>query len=442
MERHPPHSQAEIRELVAQYLDGVLEPDAHRQVETLLDEFPVYGEELSRQQLLKSKMQADTGEDGDLHFTKVSDNAWQGIFQQLQADGDSELIPADPEFISAYFDREISGSDPQLKAFEAQLFRNDEANRLLGGITLISDTVRHYGCRLESACTLDITDAVMDAYLAGDNAVATEEKADPRIELLSAYVDHELSGKDVIEANSLIENDTTAKITVAQFTTISDRIKAITEELQKQAPDLWPAVKAAYEAEPAKILPFPTDTARKVTPLRKTLQLAIPAAVAAVLLIVAMPVITGSGTISLPGSQSKQSAEALSTRAGGGGGNAADLEIASATGAGADAFKNASYNAKDLDAPMLDDSRSNLATPLEADMPAPAAPPALQEQSQVSDMQPMLEPEAVANKPEGKEKRRDAGRFEGSRGPSSEEYLFNTLSQQMTDEEIVTMLGN
>lgn len=412
-ENHPPHSMPEIQAMISQSLDGALDPDEQRQLEKLLDEYPVYREEWNKLRTLRGAVQQSSGH--ELEFTKVSNGVWENLFKQLQEDQHAELMDVDPEFICAYYDHEIPAHDPQLKTFESQLFRNREANDMLGGMAQVSEAVRQFSYRLEESCTLDISQQVMAAYR-NELGLGEDAPNNPTLELLSAHVDQELSGKEQIEANRLIENDPAARETVRLFSQLSERIQAISEELQQQAPDLWPAVQ-----QQLLVTPLPVKQAGKVVTLKRALSLAVPASVAAVLLLFAMPMMNDSGTYSKMASP-MQEADLIAYEPGAGPAMQA-AEIASIDNATPASLRQAvpGNGNQPMLAPSLADRESN-AMP-ERELPA---------------LKPMLDPSAPAPAAPSPARGREAK--EG--GPSSDEYLFDALSQQMTSEEILALLGD
>jgi hypothetical protein len=137
MQDSPPHSIADIRRLVSRYLDGLLSPEDTMMLDNLLVRFPIYQAELlalqtAREQVREAlnttaldNLDALDNKPGFLN----SDAFWQDIAAQLEKDADQDLLAADPEFISAYYDGEISRDDLEpestgLTAFEAQLYGN------------------------------------------------------------------------------------------------------------------------------------------------------------------------------------------------------------------------------------------------------------------------------------------------------------------------------
>lgn len=286
----PPLSDSEIKALIAEYLDGP-SPDAEKTayLQQVLASHPEYMEEFTRQQALKASVSHLTNQ---AQAPVESGSLWGAIAEQLNADRRAEVKTYDYEFISAYYDGEIASSEQELAAFEAQLFHNPDANRMLADIGELSEMVRQFGYRLEESCTVDVTASVMARYraeLAGQSGATDEAgeldpelelKMDPLYEALSGLYDQELSAKETIELNARIESDDACRRILAEFNDLSEHIQRVSLQIQAQAPDLLPVISpqlpgiiAENAKKPARILPFGK-------------RIAIPVAAAAVLLLV------------------------------------------------------------------------------------------------------------------------------------------------------------
>lgn len=254
MQETPPHTLLEIKLLLSQYLDGLLEPEQVQEVEGLLSRFPQYVEELGKLQKTRDALKASL----DNHKRDVPDEqgAWQTIAKRLKADGEADVRVFDAEFVSAYYDGEIPASDSEFIEFESQLFHNATANEMLAHVGEVSELVRQFGYRLETACTVDMTQSVMAAFRAesGMLSPAAEneifEAVPAEIELLSAYLDQALTPRETIEANRLIESDSNAKATLTHFNHLSGWIHSVSSQIQAQAPDLWPTVSEILSRSP------------------------------------------------------------------------------------------------------------------------------------------------------------------------------------------------
>jgi anti-sigma factor RsiW len=284
MQENPRYSLDAIRLLLAQYLDGALDADQLVEVELLLDRSPEAQAELLKLQQAKGRLQQSLSPEKELHFSKVSDTVWKNIYQQLKADGRAKPAEYDFEFISSYYDGELAPNDPERCAFEAQLFHNDAANRALADISAVSEAIRQFGYRQEEACTVDFTNSVMQAY----QAETLADSVPPEFEMISAFVDGELPAREIIELNRLIEREPEVRARLALFTKVSDAIRFLAEKLEQQAPGVdWPRIKAQLLEE---------ERAAQVVPLRggdKTRgifeRLALPIAAAASLLLLSIP---------------------------------------------------------------------------------------------------------------------------------------------------------
>lgn len=402
MQDSPPHSIAEIRRLVSRYLDGLLSPEDTMMLDNLLVRFPIYQAELlalqtAREQVREAlnttaldNLDALDNKPGFLN----SDAFWQDIAAQLEKDADQDLLAADPEFISAYYDGEISRDDLEpestgLTAFEAQLYGNDEANRLLGVMGQVSEAVRRFAYRQESACTVDVMQQVM-AVLQADFAQDSEDSeletilpgllSNKQVEMLSAYADQALTPRETIAANRLVESESEAKALLNDFNRLSDGIRAAAERWQSQAPDCLPELRILLKQalqENAKIsVPL---SARKKTMLRL-----LPVAAAALLLLLSFPM--------LPIHPNEMSGPTI-------------------------ALLPTDYRPESSSMPSLS---------LPGDQAGSPSQPLLEPVSQARSVP--LEGNIITDAQE-------------PRSPSSEEYLFNALNEHNNREDVSSMLG-
>lgn len=462
MQENGPYSAAQIRSMLVQYLDGALGSEQMAEIDGLIERYPHYKAELLKLQAVRGTVHESLGhqEPEVLQFSKVSDQAWKNIARQLEEDSQAPLLPADPEFISAYYDHEIH-TPTERQQFEAQLFRNDEANRLLADIGQISETVRQFGYRLEESCTLDITARVMGA-LAAEQQLG-DIQVDGQTEMLSAFFDQQLTTKETMEATRLIESDPSARRAIAVFSRLSEQIHSITNQIQEQAPDLWPQVKTALEREPAgKVLPF----GKRAYPIRGAARIAIPVAAAAVLLLFLAPGLLQTAPVTqntlmqsrLAAPASSVSTDSMDSAAPALQANRMEAKTKSRE------IATVPVNYRTSAGPLMQ-SESDMAIPAEAaaggaggnisadsaGMSAPAAAPMLDEKVQAkmesrADMAAAPMPQKIAAAPESPmpAAKPSARAKAGSRrqaSPSSEEYLFKALSEQMPNEDISTILG-
>jgi hypothetical protein len=291
MQETPPYSLVEIRILLSQYLDGALEPAQVIEIDGLMVQFPHYKEAFLKLQAARDAIQTSLEKavenPVELRYTKISDMTWKNIAQRLDEDRQALSKNYDAEFISAYYDRELPAEDPDLQAFESQLYSNEDANRLLAGFGQVSDAIRQMGYRLENNCTVDLTEQVMAAFIQEQNPESLPEDnlpADNQLALLSAYADQELSPRETIEVNRLIENEENARSTLRNFNWISEQIQSLSLQLQTQVPDFWPKIEPILKKTPEEggiVLPF--DHKKR---LKDLLKIAVPTA-AAIFIIVA-----------------------------------------------------------------------------------------------------------------------------------------------------------
>lgn len=439
MKETPPYSLVEIRILLSQYLDGTLEAERMVQIDALVEQFPQYHDELLKLQATRGlvhdslERQAET----QLHYTKISDGVWKDIAAKLKADQQNQPTKYDAEFISAYYDGEIPTDDVELQAFESQLYGNPEANRLLAGLGQVSETVRQFGYRLENACSLNIATQVMDAYRReqGLAAVGVSEISDldgnvpAEAEMMSAYADQELSARDTIEANRLIESSASARTALAGFTLLSEHIQHVSTQLQAQAPDLWPSVNGILMRSPQEGgLVIPINRKQK---LRSLTRITIPAAAAAVLLLFFMPGTHLHSAHSVASSVTVNSANSAIQRVAYKSSSPDDAtELASLPGA--TLGQSLAQDREELTAPAMDSS--DLMPAVEKQMPTSSAQP----------LKPILDPSPqIAAKPSRatSDTASTASGLSDGKAPTSEEYLFNALNEQMPDEDVSAILG-
>lgn len=287
MQENAPYSRMEIQSRLIRYLDGEMSPEEIAQLNALLEQFPAYRTELQTLQALRLSVQElPTPDDSPDH-----QDMWRQIAHQIKADEQSPLLEVDPAFISAYCDREIPPHDPDKQAFEAQLYRNEPASQLLASFSAISESIRQYGYRLEAACTVDVSQQVMRTLAAEQSEDAALPSANAHDEMISAYVDQALSARETIEANRWIEAHPEARHQLHCFNLLSERLQAIRSVQEAHAPDnLWPAVQRALLAHPAdeagNVAPF-HQVSQQLAARRKraALRMALPVAAAASLLL-------------------------------------------------------------------------------------------------------------------------------------------------------------
>lgn len=441
MQETPPHTLLEMKLLLSQYLDEVLAPEQVQAVDDLLSRFPQYAEELQKLKKTREALCASMGGqmiDGQATAepsfgpdTGGSD-AWKNISKRLKADQKNPSCRFDPEFVSAYYDGEIPAMDAGFIEFESQLFHNAEANELLAQMGEVSESVRQFGYRLETACTLDISQNVMAAFMAEQgppSSVVDEENGAPLpadIELMSAYADQALTPRETIEANRLIERDAAAKRSLSRFNQISEHIAAVSTQIQAQAPDLWPVISEILKKSPeAGGLVVPMD---RFARLKRWGKVAGPVAAAVLLMVFMMPARQQSAPSvagSVPVTQ-RQVAVAASYRA-----PAVDkLELASVPaqeieeqgiGMAVDSSVVAAPIAASSAVALRTSFRSRLGT--DADEPRSAA----------------RSTRTVASRPSRVIS--DVPGTMNAPAPSSEEYLFNALNEQMPGEDVSAILG-
>ncbi len=269
MQETPPHTLMEIKLLLSQYLDGALDLEQVRQVEALLSKFPQYAEVLDILQTTRDAVRASLINQ-EQALSGEADSLWASIAQRLAADQETPTQAFDFEFVSAYYDGEIPPTDGQRATFESQLYKNDQANTQLAQVGELSQAVREWAARLETHCTVDLTESVINqlqsemtsAPVGADEALSAEDLGS--LEILSAYVDQALSPREVIEANRLIESDAAAKLTLTRFNRISAGLESISNQIQAQAPDLTAGImEILSQPSPEEAALVSLDTVRK-----------------------------------------------------------------------------------------------------------------------------------------------------------------------------------
>lgn len=254
MQEPPQHTPMEIKLLLSQYLDGALEPFQISQVEELLSRFPEYAKVLDQLQATRDAVRTSLGNQEQAWANPPeSSSVWTVIASHLQADQQNAPQVFDFEFVSAYYDAEIPSTDEALVLFEGQLYANPQANAMLADVGAVSESVRQWAYRLESSCTVDVTEAVISQL--SQETPDIVELPDSAL-LLSAYLDQALPPREVIVANRLIESDETAKQTLTRFNQISDAIASVTHQLEAQAPDLTASVMACFAQAPSENAPL------------------------------------------------------------------------------------------------------------------------------------------------------------------------------------------
>jgi anti-sigma factor RsiW len=435
MQEAPRYTLLEIQRMLSQYLDGLLEPEQVQEVEGLLSRFPQYVEELRKlkiaQDALKATLQNPVPEKA------VQDSAWQSIAERLKVDQEMELRAFDPEFVSAYYDGEIPAVDSEFIEFESQLFHNAKANEMLAQMGEVSELVRQWGYRLESGCSVDLGQTVMSRFLAesGRNGlIAPQEslvqEAPAEAALLSAYADQALTPRETIAANRLIESDPKAKLTLTHFNRLSEWIQTVSDQIQAQAPDFWPSVSQTLSRSPeAGGLMVAVD---RFGTLKRWAKIAGPIAASILLVTIFMPARSPVAPSSAPTAQSLSVAafepppQAIASSA-----------VLAATRKQTEI---ASVPAKNLNSRGLDlafaGSRAKSDVLTAVGIPTAAEPRRVIESTM---LQKAPEPAHLASRPEPKTA---MGESESRQlPPSSEEYLFSALNEQMPGEDISSMFG-
>ncbi len=315
----PPYSIEEFRLKLSEQLENLLSADETAELDDLCRAFPAFEVErakfLSHQTRLKASMSWLAASAPHSSFPQKeteSGDYWKSLSAALQADANCPLIETDWEFISAYYDGELDTRPTERHQFESQLYQNEPANRHLADIDGLSTAIRMLAFRQEQSCTLNLTTPIMailmDAYETCSAAAPTMSNSIPmtktpatdllndtqeftradlshaQLETLSGAFDQELSPKDRIIANTLIEQNDTAKATLSEFSALSDHLHQYSLALQESAPDLLNKLRPALEAD-AKA----THAALPFYRRQSFQSFAVPMAAAVLLAVVAIP---------------------------------------------------------------------------------------------------------------------------------------------------------
>lgn len=96
------------------------------------------------------------------------DDLWHNIQSCLEADQAARTNKTVPEFdeglLCAYADGELTANDPQIEELEKWLVEAPHATRLIHKFSSVSSWVRSYSYRMEAACQIDVTEAVMTRF--------------------------------------------------------------------------------------------------------------------------------------------------------------------------------------------------------------------------------------------------------------------------------------
>jgi negative regulator of sigma E activity len=402
-----PHSPEEIRRLLGRYLDSLLSLDEQADVEDLLSRFPAYQSELARLKAERFQIWGVLQSPAD-DLDASDSTLWQAISKHLETDAEAFILDTDPVFISAYYDGETHEEPALCQTFEAQLSHNDEACRVLGEFDLISQGIRRLAARQEETCDVDLASSVMAAFEA-EGGYNSGYLAPEQVEMLSAHADNELSPREVIALNHLIEDEPNAKDMLFQFNGLSDAIQSASERWQAQAPDCFEAIRdqlPAIVAENAKSTITPFWQRRQV---RQAVRVAGPIAAVTMLFLVSVPILNGSLGFSPfggPQASSRHSLELASLPLERLGRNSRPLAMGDASMVPAieDAASSSSSRSLEIPSkPMFEPVNRATSATVITDTPA--------------------------NLAHGK-------------SPSSEEYLFQALNERSAREDVSNILGD
>lgn len=434
MRETPPYSLAEIRLLLSQYIDGAMEAEQMLGIDALLAQFPDYQAEFLKLQAMRGLIQKSVEAQTEVALadSETPNPLWQAIAGELEADRQTTPGSYDPEWVSAYLDGEIPSLDPQRLAFERQLANNPQANQLLAGLGQVSETVRQFGYRAETACTVDLSSQVMAAFLAEQSPPAQQandlKEHDPEWELLSGFTDQALSPREVIQATQLIESSEAARGRLLQLNHLSEGIQRVSQQLQHQAPDVWPQVSEALQAtaHEQKVVSL---SSRRLHWARRA---AVPVAAAVVLILLYLPNLHLGPMNSL----NEAGSSPLAAKA--------SISDRSMTTPSAQAQELASVPASSIEARRVNYGSSGQGAEIAPMLPSVSEPESAPTVASPH-LQPMLESAptlaTVSSAPAFDSNSVEADSVSPHKSPTSEAYLFDALSKQMPEEDISNIIG-
>ncbi len=445
MRDNPPYSLSEIRLLLSQYLDGVLEASQILRVDALLNDYPEYQQEFLKLQATRAAIQNSVSPpEKVMDLLPEGDALWSKLSSQLQADAGTAPSDYPAEWISAYMDGEIPSQSEDFKAFERQLPRNAEANERLAQLRQVSETIKQFGYRQENQCSFEQSKVIIAQFQAEQAAAsltvsqaqpqADDTPIDPQWELLSGFVDQVLTPREMIQATQHIESSDLARTRLLQFNQISEGIQRISKQMQAQAPNVWPDIQQRLEHIQAQ--QKAADRARPKR-LHWAKRATIPVAAAILLIVLSLP------NLHIPGISPVEEVEINNTN---GTGSSADSSLHSHPSASMHGRELASIPAAMTEGRHL--RARDMATP--GPMFEDSAPVSPIEKTSSGDqhLQPILEPvPAMASANVNNADRAGASSLQSDtlstrgKAPSSDAYLFDALSKQMPDEDISNILG-
>lgn len=226
------------------------------------------------------------------HTTTVAEplgDLWKTLAAQLEQDK-AEPLPCvyDEEYLSAYFDGEISSDDPQFDSFEAHLTTCQQCNPLLAEMGEASEALKQHSFRLETLAeahcdAVGMTGRVMTAFKVESGLEGRADCGQLSIELLSAFMDGEISQKERMQVSQHVETCDICKAHLAAFQEISQGIAGVVVQLENQAPAgiYWSPIAEALQEDAAKA---PVSFSKKYLSGRK--RWAVPGSIAAAVLFV------------------------------------------------------------------------------------------------------------------------------------------------------------
>ncbi len=203
------------------------------------------------------------------------DGIWAAIQSRLEADQAVREDKAPPSFdeglLCAYADGEFADDDPQISELESWLHGAPEATRLIAAFSAVSETVRTYSYRMEEACDIDVTEAVMNRF-----RQEQDEKAVPITKFRKSWIAVPAAAAAVllfaVYAGNPADQQMARNAEVGQSVATAEPLPA---EVRKEAESLLASAPAGAKSKDAEMMASEAGApARQLAdaPLREALE--------------------------------------------------------------------------------------------------------------------------------------------------------------------------
>lgn len=281
---YPPQSKSDLYFKLSQYIDEALPKDEMTRVATWIEHSPECQQMYSNMVKIVRAV-SNTGNAASIQLDDTTD-FWSAIKKDLKTGSKIEhqdnTVPVS-ETCSAYLDGEL-GEERQ--SFERTLFHNTEANTLLGDFSTMSVTLKQWQMRIQDNCTVDCYPSILDRLL--EPASSQVPAGDASLLLLSAHIDQELSPRESIEVNQLLESDNLIKKQLIEMTETVDSVHGVFQSAVDQctlpAGAAWSAIQQKVSAEWVAT----KKQSRKSSNIVQMFQRVLPATVAVAAVLVAV----------------------------------------------------------------------------------------------------------------------------------------------------------